>query len=65
MKNRDYDTALLRLQAIVEQLERGEAVSLEEYRHLADEAKQLLQYCRTQLTEMEEAAKAVFSEEER
>lgn len=48
-----YDEALKRLEAIVEELERGEALSMAEYKSKAAEAKKLLDYCQSQLTSLE------------
>lgn len=55
-----YDEALARLQAIVEDLEKEEAVSIDEYKQKAQEAKELLTYCRRQLTTLEEEMHTLF-----
>ena len=49
-----YDEALNRLQTIVSSLESNEAISIDEYKKKALEAKQLLDFCRKQLTQIEE-----------
>lgn len=49
----NYDEALQRLQAIVSELETDEAISLETYKKLAAEAREMLTFCRAQLTSIE------------
>lgn len=44
-----YDQAMARVEAIVQQLEQSEAISLSEYKQLADEARQLLAFCRNEV----------------
>lgn len=44
-----YDEAMLRIEAIVKQLEQSDALSMDEYKRLATEAKTLLDFCRQQL----------------
>ncbi len=44
-----YDEAMLRVETIVRQLEQSDALSMEEYKRLATEAKTLLDFCRQQL----------------
>ena len=44
-----YDQAMARVEAIVQQLEQSEAISLSEYKELADEARQLLAFCRNEV----------------
>ena len=44
-----YDQAMERVEAIVQQLEQSEAISLSEYKELADEARQLLAFCRNEV----------------
>ncbi len=48
-QNLSYDEAMARVETIVKQLEQSEALSMEEYRTLAAEAKDLLALCRRQL----------------
>ncbi len=47
--NLSYDEAMARVETIVRQLEQSEALSMDEYRTLATEAKDLLSFCRAQL----------------
>ena len=47
-QNLSYDEAMARVETIVKQLEQSEALSMEEYRTLAAEAKDLLALCRRQ-----------------
>lgn len=44
-----YDQAMARVEAIVQQLEQSEALSLQEYRLLAEEARGLLAFCRKEI----------------
>ena len=44
-----YDQAMVRVEAIVQQLEQSEALSLQEYRLLAEEARGLLAFCRKEI----------------
>ena len=44
-----YDQAMARVEAIVQQLEQSEAIILSEYKQLADEARQLLAFCRNEV----------------
>ena len=44
-----YDQAMARVEAIVQQLEQSEALSLQDYRLLAEEARGLLAFCRREL----------------
>ena len=44
-----YDQAMARVETIVQQLEQSEAISLSEYKQLADEARQLLAFCRNEV----------------
>ena len=48
-QNLSYDEAMARVETIVKQLEQSEALSMEEYRTLAVEAKDLLALCHRQL----------------
>ena len=57
-----YDEALNRLQTIVSSLESNEAISIDEYEKKALEAKQLLDFCRKQLTQIEEEIEGIFEE---
>ncbi|MGN0209042.1 MAG: exodeoxyribonuclease VII small subunit [Paludibacteraceae bacterium] len=44
-----YDQAMARVETIVQQLEQSEAISLSEYKQLAEEARQLLAFCRNEV----------------
>ena len=44
-----YDEAIARVEAIVQELEQTEALSMEMYKQKADEAKELLDFCMKQL----------------
>ena len=57
-----YDEALNRLQTIVSSLESHEAISIDEYKKKATEAKQLLDFCRKQLTQIEEEIEGIFED---
>ena len=57
-----YDEALNRLQTIVSRLESNEAISIDEYKKKATEAKQLLDFCRKQLTQIEEEIEGIFED---
>ncbi len=59
-----YDEALNRLQTIVSSLESNEAISIDEYKKKALEAKQLLDFCRKQLTQIEEEIEGISYEDE-
>ena len=50
-----YDKAIARVQAIVQELEQTEALSVSEYKQKAQEAQQLLRFCESQLRDMEQA----------
>ena len=57
-----YDEAINRLQTIVSSLESNEAISIDEYKKKATEAKQLLDFCRKQLTQIEEEIEGIFED---
>ena len=44
-----YDQAMARVETLVQQLEQSEAISLSEYKQLAEEARQLLAFCRNEV----------------
>lgn len=48
-----YDEAIKRLEEIVQSMEGGEALSMEEYRQKAKEAKKLIALCQKELTGLE------------
>ena len=49
-----YDQAMSRVEAIVQQLEQPEALSLQDYRLLAEEARGLLAFCRKEIEVLRE-----------
>ena len=49
-----YDQAMSRVEAIVQQLEQSEALSLQDYRLLAEEARGLLAFCRNEIEVLRE-----------
>ena len=49
-----YDQAMARVEAIVQQLEQSEALSLQDYRLLAEEARGLLAFCRKEIEVLRE-----------
>ena len=49
-----YDQAMSRVEAIVQQLEQSEALSLHDYRLLAEEARGLLAFCRNEIEVLRE-----------
>ena len=57
-----YDEALNRLQTIVSSLESNEAISIDEYKKKENKAKQLLDFCRKQLTQIEEEIEGIFED---
>ena len=48
-----YDEAIKRIEQIVAELEQSEALSMDTYQAKAKEAKELLIFCQTQLTDWE------------
>ena len=44
-----YDEAIKRAETIIEQLEKAEALSMDEYKRLASEATTLLKHCKEEL----------------
>lgn len=55
-----YDAAMTRLSDIVHTLETDTALSMEQYRKCAAEAKRLIAFCREQITGMEEEMKDIL-----
>ncbi len=51
-KQLSYDEALKRVETIVSQLEQSEAISVDAYKQLADEATRLLDYCRKEIKKL-------------
>lgn len=50
-----YEQAMKRVEQIVQELEQTEALSVTEYQQKAKEARELLNFCQSQLIEMEKA----------
>ncbi|MBQ2068303.1 MAG: exodeoxyribonuclease VII small subunit [Paludibacteraceae bacterium] len=50
----NYDEKIAKAEQIIAQLEQSEALSMEEYRRLADEATTLLRQCKETLVQTEE-----------
>ncbi len=50
-----YDQAIKRVEEIVHELEQTEALSVTEYKKKAAEAQELLNFCQSQLVEMEQS----------
>ena len=55
VNNLTYDTAIKRVEQIIRELEQTEALSVATYKQKAQEAQQLLQFCESQLRDMEQA----------
>lgn len=49
-----YDAAMARVEEIIRQLENSEAIGLQEYKKLSQEAQQLLSFCRAEIIKLEE-----------
>jgi exodeoxyribonuclease VII small subunit len=60
-----YDEAIRRIEQIVSELEQTEALSMDMYQAKAKEAKELLTFCQTQLTDWEKKMDEVFSPTEK
>lgn len=58
-----YDESVARLEAIVQELESAEALSMDAYKQKALEAKELLTFCRAQLTSLEADLQQILPEE--
>ncbi len=59
-KTMEYDEAVHRLEEIVKRLEGGTALSMDEYKKQATEAKKLLDFCQSQLVAMEKDLDAIL-----
>lgn len=59
-----YEQAMLRLEDIVRQVERGET-SIDSLTELLKEAKQLIAYCKDKLYATEEEIKKILAEDEK
>lgn len=60
-----YDEAIKRIEQIVSELEQIEALSMDMYQTKAKEAKELLTFCQSQLTDWEKKMDEVFSSSEK
>lgn len=49
-----YDAAMARVEEIIRQLENSEAIGLQKYKKLSQEAQKLLSFCRAEITKLEE-----------
>jgi len=50
----NYDESIKKAEEIISQLEQAEALSMEEYKHLAAEATALLKQCKSEINGMEQ-----------
>lgn len=57
----NYDEAIKRIEQIVSELEQSEALSMDSYQVKAKEAKDLLTYCQSQLSDWEQKMNDVIS----
>lgn len=55
--NLTYDEAMARLEALIKELASIGAVGMDQYKQKATEAKQLIDYCHSCLTELEKGLK--------
>jgi exodeoxyribonuclease VII small subunit len=62
-KTMEYDEAVHRLEEIVKSLENGAALSMDDYKKQASEAKKLLDFCQSQLVAMEKDLNAILPKE--
>ena len=58
----NYDKAIQRIEQIVHELEQSEALSMDVYQARAKEAKELLTFCQSQLTDWEEKMNEVVKD---
>lgn len=61
MNNMNYDQAIKQLETIISSLESDEALSMEQYKQKAMQAKELISFCKKQLTTLEEEMKSAVS----
>ena len=59
-----YDEALKRIEQIVSELEQSEALSMDAYQARAQEATELLTFCKKQLTDWENKMESIVTLEE-
>lgn len=57
----NYDEAIKRIEQIVSELEQSDALSMDSYQAKAKEAKDLLTYCQSQLSDWEQKMNDVIS----
>lgn len=57
----NYDEAIKRIEQIVSELEHSEALSMDSYQVKAKEAKDLLTYCQSQLSDWEQKMNDMIS----
>lgn len=57
----NYDEAIKRIEQIVSELEQSEALSMDSYQAKAKEAKDLLIYCQSQLSDWEQKMNDMIS----
>lgn len=57
----NYDEAIKRIEQIVSELEQSEALSMDSYQVKAKEAKDLLTFCQSQLSDWEQKMNDVIS----
>lgn len=58
-----YDEAIKRIEQIVKDLEQSEALSMDAYQSKAMEAKELLSFCQSQLTDWEKKMETIVTPE--
>lgn len=59
-----YDEAIKRVEQIVIEMEQSEALSMDAYQAKAKEAKDLLSFCQSQLTDWEKKMESIVTHEE-
>ena len=59
-----YDEAIKRVEQIVIEMEQSEALSMDSYQSKAKEAKDLLSFCQSQLTDWEKKMESIVTHEE-
>jgi exodeoxyribonuclease VII small subunit len=59
-----YDEAIKRVEQIVSEMEQSEALSMDAYKTKAIEAKELLSFCQSQLTDWEKKMETIVTLEE-
>lgn len=52
-----YDEAITKLEELVLSMEEGDALTIDEYKQKAKEAKKLIQFCQQQITGLENEIK--------